>query len=243
MSGRRRARVLAQLADGGGGVTTARLCEVSAATTGVSGAGIAVVTDELGEVTIAASDEVSTKIEELHYLLVEGPGIDAYRLGAAVSAADLADPGLGWAAFTPAALAIGVRAIFAFPLRVGSVRLGVLTLYRDRPGVLADDQHADALMMAEVVGQALLLMQAGTPADALGAELETSVDFHHVVHQAAGMVSVQLDVNVAEALTRLRGYAFARDLALATVAADVVARRLRLDGPPLDGPHLDPSPA
>jgi len=41
-----------------------------------------------------------------------------------------------------------VRAIFGFPFQVGAIRLGALNLYRDRPGPLSDDQHADALVMA-----------------------------------------------------------------------------------------------
>jgi hypothetical protein len=47
------------------------------------------------------------------------------------------------------------------------------------------------------------------------------------VHQAAGMISVQLGMGVEEALTRLRAHAYAEDRRLADVARDVVARRLR----------------
>ena len=53
------------------------------------------------------------------------------------------------------------------------------------------------------------------------------------VHQATGMVSVQLGVSLAEALVRLRAHAWAEDRLLADVAADVVARRLRFGEPDL----------
>jgi hypothetical protein len=53
-------------------------------------------------------------------------------------------------------------------------------------------------------------------------------DFHFVVHNAAGMVSVQEGISVTEALIRLRAFAFSSDRLLADVAEDVVARRLRL---------------
>src|SRR5437763_51787 len=49
------------------------------------------------------------------------------------------------------------------------------------------------------------------------------------VHQATGMITVQLGVTVAVALVRLRAYAYAHDRRLRDVAADVVARRLRFD--------------
>ncbi|MGH3311543.1 MAG: ANTAR domain-containing protein [Streptomyces sp.] len=53
---------------------------------------------------------------------------------------------------------------------------------------------------------------------------------HPEVHQATGMVTVQLGVTAAVALVRLRDYAFAQDRRLSEVAKDVVARRLRFDG-------------
>ena len=53
-------------------------------------------------------------------------------------------------------------------------------------------------------------------------------DFHFVVHNAAGMVSVQEQISVTEALICLRAFAFSHDRLLAEVAGDVVARRLRL---------------
>ena len=59
-------------------------------------------------------------------------------------------------------------------------------------------------------------------------ELEAGADFHFVVHNAAGMVSVQEQISVTEALIRLRAFAFSNDRLLAEVAGDVVARRLRL---------------
>lgn len=50
------------------------------------------------------------------------------------------------------------------------------------------------------------------------------------VHQAVGMISVQLGgVGVEQAFIRLRAHAFAADRSLSAVAADVVAHRLRFD--------------
>ena len=59
-------------------------------------------------------------------------------------------------------------------------------------------------------------------------ELEIGADFHYVVHNAAGMGSVQEGISVTEALIRLRAFAFSNDRLLADVAEDVIARRLRL---------------
>jgi hypothetical protein len=73
-------------------------------------------------------------------------------------------------------------------------------------------------------------VQAGLPPGELAAELEQTSDLRYVVHQAAGMVSVQLNVSVAHALIRLRAHAFGAERSLTDVAGEVVARRLRLAG-------------
>src|SRR2546430_12012446 len=95
-----------------------------------------------------------------------------------------------WLAFPPPALQAGVRAVFGFPLRVGTVRLGALNLYRDRPGSLSGEQHADALVIGDVAARWVLEAQAGASFGAVAEELEAGADFHYVVHNAAGIVSV-----------------------------------------------------
>ncbi len=173
--------------------------------------------------------QVSQLIEELQYTLGEGPCVDAYRQDQVVAEPDLADPAeRRWPAFTPPALQAGVRAVFGFPLRVGTVRLGALNLYRDPPGPLTGDQHADALVVADVAARWVLEAQAGAPPDTVAEELEAGADFHFAVHNAAGIVSVQQGISVTEALIRLRAHAFSSDRLLADVARDVIARRLRL---------------
>src|ERR1019366_5811805 len=104
---------------------------------------------------------------------------------------DLAHPATArWFAFTPKALEAGIRAIFGFPLREGAARLGALHLYQDKPGYLSDDQHADALVMAEVIARQVINTQAGAPPGTRAEDLEAMTDFHSIVHNAAGIVSV-----------------------------------------------------
>jgi hypothetical protein len=229
--GERLLRILAHLAEDGADPGTARLCVVCAEVTAMSGAGIMLMAGAEPRGSVCTTNEVSARIEQLQYTLGEGPCIDAHRFQRPVLEPDLAQPAASrWLGFTPPALAAGARAVFGFPLRVGSVRLGALNLYRDQPGEFSEDQHADALVMADVAARAVLGMQGDTPLGVLAAELEAGGDFQLVVHQAAGMVAAQLDVRVGEALSRLRARAFADDRLLVDVAADVVNRRLRFTG-------------
>ncbi len=231
MTGERRLRILAKLVDSTGpDLETRRLCEVSAEVTGMTGAGIMLMSSDVPVGSVCTTNEVSALVEQLQFGLGEGPCVDAYHQARAVLEPDLADPATArWPAFAGPAVDAGVRAIFGFPLRIGAVCLGALDLYCDRPGPLSDEQHADALVMAEVAAQAVLVMQANAPPGRLAPELEAGGDFQYVVHQASGMVAAQLGVSLGHALIRLRAYAFGNDLALTAVAEDVVARRLRFN--------------
>jgi hypothetical protein len=111
-----------------------------------------------------------------------------------------------------------------------------VTLFRDVPGPLDDLQYADALAVAVVAARTILALQADAPPGSVGAELERGANFHFVVHQAAGMVSIQLGIGVTEALVRLRAHAFLGDRSIDDVSRDVVERRLRFDGGSPGGP-------
>ena len=188
------------------------------------------VNSEGPRASLATSNTVSERLEDLQYTLGEGPCVDAHSDGRPVIAPDLAQPSdPRWPAFTPLAIAAGAGAMFGFPVRIGAARLGALNLYRERTGPLSDDQHADALVIADVTARAILTIQADAPPGTIAEELETEADFHMVVHQAAGMVSVQLDVSLADALLQLRARAFGTGRLVADVATDVVNRTLRFD--------------
>ncbi len=194
----------------------------------MTGAGIMLMSGGVAQGSVCSSNAVSALLEDLQFTLGEGPGVDAFTGDHPVAEADLAGPQASrWVAFTPPAVAAGARAVFGFPLRVGAVRVGALHLYRDQPGAIDDDQHANALVLAGVAARAVLTMQAEAAPGLIGPELEAGSDFHFVVHEASGMVSVQLDIGVGEALARLRARAFAEDRPLSAVALDVVERRVR----------------
>jgi hypothetical protein len=231
VGGERRLRILARLVGSGSPeFETKRLCEVCAEVTHMSGAGIMLMSGDVPRGSVCTTDEVSALMEELQFGLGEGPCVDAFQRDRPVLEPNLAAPIIPrWLAFTGPVLDAGARAVFGFPLQVGAVRLGALNLYCDRPGALSDDQHADALVMAEVAAQAILVLQANAPPGKLAEELEAGADFQYVVHQASGMVAAQLEISVARALIRLRAYAFGNDQPLRPVAEAVVGRTLRFD--------------
>jgi hypothetical protein len=224
----RRIRDIVSTADAGHGRRD--LCGAGVDVLGVSGVSLMLRVDDR-PTPVCASNALAAHLGDLQHTLGEGPGVDAEETGRPVAEPDLARPRLvRWIAFGPAALEAGAGALFSFPLRLGAVRLGALTLYEPSAGSLSDGQHADALVMAGVMFNAILAMQTGAPAGILGRDLEPLADYGAEVHQASGMVSVQLEVSVGEALVRLRAHAYAAERPLTEVAAGVVRRGMRIDG-------------
>jgi hypothetical protein len=226
MAADRRARIVGRIVAAGGTPSApGPLCEVAADIIGLTGAGVMVLRDGVPQASLCSTGPVSALIEELQYTLGEGPCIDAYRTDTVILEPDLAaPPSPRWPAFTPEAVDAGARAVFGFPIRIGAVRIGALNVFRDRSGPLSDDQHADALVMADVIARTILEFQAHTEPGAIAVEL--NADIHTVVHQAAGMVSIQLDITVGDALARLRAHAFGVDTSITEVSRDVVSRKL-----------------
>ena len=157
-------RILAELADGADAWSAARLCLACPGIVQVDGAGVMLMSGDIPRGSLCTSNEVSHLIEELQYTLGEGPCFDAYTQDTVVTEPDLAHPVTHrWPAFSAPALAAGVRAVFGFPLRVGTVRLGALNLYRTRIGLLGAEQYANALVMADIAARWVLEAQAARP--------------------------------------------------------------------------------
>ena len=119
--------------------------------------------------------------------------------------------------------------MFVLPLRIGAVRGGVLAVYVDRPGQLSTTDLREAWVFAELALELLFDEQDGTGIHDGHPVTSRYFETRPEVHQATGMISVQLGSSVDEAFIRLRARAFAENRPLSELATDVVARRVRFD--------------
>lgn len=172
---------------------------------------------------VFATDPLGEELVELQTTAGEGPAVDA-----AAGFEPVLVPELGvewsrgrWPGYVPDAVRAGAKAQFSIPLRIGAVRLGALDLSRRTSGPLAAGALADAMVCADAVLALVLDRAAGA-----GGE-DRFFDHGAELHQAAGMVSVQLGVPVGEAMVRLRAHAYAHGERLGEVAKAVVQRQLR----------------
>ena len=188
--------------------------------------------------TLYATDPTADRLEDLQFALGEGACIEAAVSGRPVLVSDLHHDTTTerWPVFAAAvAEQTDVSALFALPLQLGTINLGVIDLYRTSAGPMQGPELRDVL--AAVDAATLMLLGAQFRTDPEGrsdhgpgggdpASWDVRSDGRAEVHQATGMLVVQLGVPARDAFVRLRAYAFAHQCPLSEVARDVVARRL-----------------
>ena len=216
-------------------VSVADVCAVAASQAQVNGSWVTAASTRGPDFVMGGTTPVSEQLAEVQLMLGEGPCCDVLASAKPVLAGDLGDGATSrrWVAFVPAARKLGAAAVFGFPLTMGAIQAGVLGLYRSSAGPLAAEQLRDCLLLSDI---ALVLLLSNADQDGHGAAGGSGADgqppdlaLHRTeIDQATGMLTVQLEVNVAEAFARLRAYAYAQDRRLSDVAADIVGRRLRL---------------
>lgn len=229
MSANRLLAILALVAERAeSGSATGSLCAIAAEFTRLDGAHIVLRHDTQPLTAYCASDEWVSSLVDLEITLGEGPATDACASSDSVLVSNLARESSGrWVSYPALAEASRVAAAFSFPVQVGAIRLGALTLFRRTPGSLSPDQESDAYLAAAVVARAILNTQAGAADQTLLDVGDETSHFDFVIHQAAGMVAVQGSFGVSDALVALRAHAFATGVGLSELSSRVVDRRLR----------------
>ncbi|MFI6338891.1 ANTAR domain-containing protein [Streptomyces sp. NPDC050535] len=219
---------LLQVRSGPGGVDD--VIEAGCEVLGVHGLAVSLVVPGIGLEPVSCSGKQAQMFGDLQFTLGEGPSVDAAHKGRAVSVADLAGERADrWPLLLRETAGIRVRSVFCFPLTIGAIRVGVLTATRRQVSALTRQQSDDALALTATLTHLYLSSEPDHH------EITPHEDFHHmVVHQATGMLSVQLGTSLAQALLRLRAHAYGQNRPITDIAQDIVDRRLRLS-PPTDG--------
>ncbi len=204
-----------------------QICRACVSGLDVDGAAISLLTASISRETMCATDATAELLQDFQFSLGEGACIEAALTGRPVLVPDLqhSRQTSHWPIFAAAVMEQSeAAALFALPLQWGTINLGVLDLYRKVPGSLSDAQLRDAISAANMA--ALMFLGVRTdPGD--GQWLDHSLHGRAEVHQATGMVLVQLGISATDALARMRAYAFVEQRLLSDVAHDVVSRRLR----------------
>jgi len=207
------------IADHPGIAALHRLCHQAVVELGVWGVCVSVLTDGGPEV-LASSGADAQALEELQFVLGEGPTGDALSAGRPVLVSDLTSAEARWLQFATAARGPGVGGVYAFPLQLGGLRLGVLTIYGPLGEVPDQQRLVEFLTVSDSARE--LLLDSVDGSEGRGLDISDSLPLRTDVYQAQGMLMEALGITLADALARLRAMAYADSVDINELAVELV---------------------
>lgn len=175
--------------------------------------------------TVAASDPRAARLDEAQFDLGEGPCWDAVATGRPVLEPDLQHSRERlWPALVESLRTERIGGVYAFPMSVGSLRMGAIDLYHADPQELDEQDVSRASAVAAALGRYVLrraLLRAGE----VEPEEDRSAFSRRLVHQATGYVVAQLGVSAEEAVLLIQGQAFSAGRPMRDVAQGILDGR------------------
>ncbi len=225
----RRAFFVARLKGASPEALLSRLCELAVEEIPVDGAAIGLQVSGVPEGPVAASGRWALDFASAEYALGEGPTFRVADTSEHVEASswDALEFQI-WPQFARIAQAMGVAAVFCFPLRIGRARLGAMSFLRSQPVELDDHAYLDCLALSDIATHALVYVQAGLQDSHFESLLHSQEVDRLRVHQATGMVAGMLDCSIEDALAHMRARAFVEGVTLYQLSLLIIAGEMDL---------------
>jgi GAF domain-containing protein len=185
---------------------------------GVSAAGV-MLASPAGRLGLVASSNEAMRLLELFELQAqEGPCLDAFRTGERVGPEILQAGSDRWPAFSDAALKAGFQSASALPLRLRDTTMGALNLLSITSAPVAEADLIVARAFADLAALSIVQHRASSEAQRLNEQLSDALSSRIVIEQAKGVIAERAGTELAEAFSRLRGYARDHNRRLTDVA-------------------------
>ena len=176
---------------------------------------------------VAASTEQAHLLELFQLQNDEGPCLECFSTGEAVTNGDLTDSSK-WPVFGPEAIKDGFQAVQAFPLRLRNTVIGTLNIFMENRVVFSDEDLQLCQALADVSTVAILQNKAASEAQTVNGQLQRALNSRIAIEQAKGILAERSHIDLPEAFSQLRRYARSNNRQLSEVADAVVNGKLQL---------------
>jgi GAF domain-containing protein len=166
-------------------------------------------------VTVACSDQVAARVDEVQYELDDGPCLHAMRIEDTTEKAR-------WPEFEAQAASHGIRSCLALPLIAEGKPVGALNLYSRQASAFGPAEARRAENFAENASGALSLAMRLASHAALIEQLRSSLTSRTVIDQALGIIMAREQCNQARAFAILRSASQNSNVKLRDIAGAVV---------------------
>ncbi|MEO7236304.1 MAG: GAF and ANTAR domain-containing protein [Lapillicoccus sp.] len=177
---------------------------------------------------ITATSHQIQELEALELLHGEGPCVDCFRTGEAVTNVPIAEAGQRWPRFQPAAERAGYSTVHALPMRLRDQVIGSMNVYRVKPGRLSETDIALGRGLADMATIGLLQERAVSERAVLAEQLQGALNSRIVIEQAKGVLAERLNLDPDASFAVMRRFARGSGRPLLTVASHVINGTLTL---------------
>lgn len=178
--------------------------------------------------TVAVSSSAPTSDDILRLQAGEGPSLECYRSGRALTNVVLRRDDPRWPSFSSRALDLGFAMIHCLPLRLRGSNVGTLNLFATSDVAMDVTTLNVARGLADIATIAILQHRATLDASVLADRLSYALNSRITIEKAKGMVSQFVDCALDEAFDIVHEFAKRNSLRLTDVATSLVSRTLPL---------------
>jgi GAF domain-containing protein len=179
---------------------------------------------------MAASDERVRLLELFQLQNDEGPCLDCFRGGVAVTVPDLREEAARWPRFTARARDIGFTSVQALPMRLRDEVVGALNLFHTAPAPVDPADASFAQALADVATISVLQQRTTERSTLLNEQLQSALNSRVLIEQAKGKLAERHRTDMEQAFTTLRSYARSHNRRLADVARAFIDESEHLPG-------------
>lgn len=175
---------------------------------------------------MTSTSEAAEFVEVMQMAAAEGPCMDCFRGGIAVSVSDIRDEHDRWHTFRAAAVAQGFVSVLATPMKLRGRVIGTMNLFGTAAGEVSARNAAVAQALADVATIGILQERVIREGQLLEEQLHRALDSRILIEQAKGVIASSLSLTMDEAFALLRKYARDRNLTIRWVSERVSEREL-----------------
>lgn len=193
--------------------------------------------DLRGNVQVVASSSEETRLLELfEFQHDQGPCMDCYREGTAVTNVGPEEAERRWPSLGVAVRNSNFTSVHALPLRLRNQVIGAMNLFLARPGELSAADVALGQGLADIATIGLLQERATREQQVLAEQLQGALNSRVRIEQAKGIFAERHGVRVGEAFNTLRSHARNTGQPLLSVAMQVIDGTLEREAMNLPDP-------
>ena len=171
--------------------------------------------------TVASSDAVAMRMDEIQYLRGRGPCLESMRDGVRVDVPDVAEE-TRWGDYAVHGLANGVRSAFSLPLTLDGATLGAVNLFSATPQAFTEPDIARTHAFTAQAAAALSILLRHARQTALDEQLQEALATRAVIDQAPGILMVTRKINSRAAFDILRHTSQTTNRKVSDIAAELI---------------------